>query len=229
MTRWRRRRGSAFRSSERDEGLATADLPVTSQPGPDELVRFGRQHYVAMYVWLILPSLVLLVLAVVWPINLWGWSGLGLYAAVYCRFVPPRAFWAGGVPRRLEGTDLTLRNVLGHRRIIDLATVAAAGAAGSTSRASHHGARSIVLVHPDGCTVTQRAAQRLIVAPSEIPALVKPDVRIVVVILSGAYPGRVILPIGGVLESLGIRTSPSLQRQVREARDTPASLPWWRR
>lgn len=125
-------------------------LGVDPSKGQDSSVKFSRMHYGLYYVWFVPSVLVVGLVAFFWPISLIGWLGVGAWAAASYNIRPPMAFWAGGVPRRLDGPRLTLRRVTGSIRTVDLTGVTFAGAGGARSNAAFMSARWLLLAHPDG-------------------------------------------------------------------------------
>ncbi len=226
------RRGRGDRRGGR-RGAADGTDPVLGSDLADGsgVLRFRRVHAGTFYVWLVPAVFFVVLVAVLWPSPF-----LLLVVAVYAlaiRFVvPPRAFWAGGAPLRLDGSRLTIRGVLGATRVVDLPQVTLAGAGGSASRSSVLGARWLILAHPDGHPITRRTLARLLVPEAEIdawmariedPAASRSDRvdRVIVVPLDGARRDEVIVPVGNVLSANGVDLSASLRSQLTRARRTP--------
>lgn len=195
-------------------------LGVDPSKGQDGAVRFSRTHYGIFYVWFVPPALVVTLVAFFWPISLIGWLGVAAWVAAESFIVPPLAFWAGGVPRRLDGATLTLRRVTGSTRAVDLTGVTFAGAGGSRSSTSHMAARWLLLAHPDGHPVSRRTLRRLLVPEEELDAMAASVDRVVVVAVDGVRRAEVILAVGNQLSGRGVALSRSLCQQLAQARST---------
>lgn len=209
-----------------------ADLGADTRAGAADAVTFHRSHRMAMFVWLILPVLQV-VAAIIVGATVHPLAGAALAVgllAVTARIAPPRAFWAGGAPRRLDGTTLTVQG-LGAATEVDLTLVTAIAIGGSTGRNAAWGARWLLLDHPDGPPVDRSALRRLLVPAAELDAVAARFSRALVVPLSGGRHDEVILAVGTVLSGLGADLSATLRAQLdrarRDARQGPP--PWWRR
>lgn len=209
----------ACRQQEAAQRLET----VGADPSPGattavSTVSFSGSHYGTVYVWLVPLVLVGALIGFLWPLNLVGWLGVAAYVVAYGVVVPPLAFWAGGVPRRLDGTSLTLRRVTGSTRTVDLADVTLAGAGGSVSRMTFMGARWLLLAHPEGHPVSRRTLRRLLVPSGELDAFAQRADRVIVVPLDGKNRDEVMVPVGNALSVRGVDLSASLRAQLARAR-----------
>lgn len=196
-----------------------ADLGADTRAGAADAVTFSRSHLGASAVWLLLPVLDLVAAGIVW-LTVGPVAGAALAAAflgIYAWIAPPRAFWSGGAPRRLDGTVLTLRGVGGSRRV-DLREVDAAAIGGSRGRQAAWGARWLLLHHPDGAPVDEATLRRLHVPEEERAAVAARLARVLVVPLAGGRHDEVILAVGNVLSGLGADLSASLRQQLARAR-----------
>lgn len=209
-----------------------ADLGADTSAGTAEVMTFHRSHRMAMFVWLVLP-VIQLIAAVIIGVTVHPLAGLvtaAVLLAVLRWIAPPRAFWAGGAPRRLDGTTLTVQG-LGAPREIDLRLVTAAAIGGSSGQQAAWGARWVVLDHPDGPPVDRDVLRRLQIPEVELDAVATRFGRALVLPLAGGRHGEVILALGTVLSGLGVDLSASFRAQLdrgrRAARRGPT--PWWRR
>lgn len=191
--------------------------------GPPRRLEFGRIHFGVVYVWFVVPVLVLVAFALTWPP---GVVEVGVvvafYALVFAFVAPPRPFWAGGVPRAMEGTSLVLRRPTGGLRTLDLGGVTAAATGGSTSATGWHSARWLLLAHPDGHPVTARHLRRLLVPPADLEAFAARAERVVVVPLDGNRSPEVILPVGTLLAARGVELTPTFLALLDRARQQAA-------
>lgn len=181
-------------------------------------VRFSRAHAGTAYVWLVPAAFVVVAVAAAWPLTPLVALGLAAFAGAVAVVAPPRPFWLGGIPQRLDATVLTVRRPFGRTRTVDLAEVTVAGLGGSTHRGARLGARWILLGHPAGTPVTRRSLRRLLVPPQDLDALAARMDRIVVVPLAGGRTDEVIRPVGNALSGLGIDLSSTLRAQLVRAR-----------
>lgn len=204
---------------------AVADRLVELGAGSDEAagqagepVTFARTHAFSMWYWALLPvPMLVTAIAFLWPLS---WVDLAVVLAVGSAYVwalPPRAYWAGGVPRALAGDRLLLRTLGGRTRSVDLADVSAA-ALGGTGRSVAYGGRTLVLDHPDGIEVDRKQLARLGVPPQDLDAVAERIRRAVVVSTSGAHREEVVLAVGNRLSALGVDLAPNLRRQLAAAR-----------
>lgn len=182
-------------------------------------VRFGPSHYAVLYIWpLIHLGLVVMLAAFLWPVS-WIDAVLILAAVLaYSRVSPPLAFWAGGVPRRLDGTTLVLRTISGRERTVDLSRVTGAAIGGQPTRSGAFGARWLLLGHPGGRPVDRKALHRLRVRPDELDGVAEHIDRVVVVPVGASKGDEVVVPVGNVLSGRGVLQSRSLRRQLTTAR-----------
>lgn len=187
----------------------------TDADGP---VRFSHAHAGTAYVWLLPAAFVVAAAVGFWPLTPLGAAALVAFAAAVAGIAPPRAFWAGGIPRQLDGTVLSVRAPFGRTRTIDLADVTVAGIGGSTGRAARLGARWLLLGHPDGVPVTRRSLRRLLVPAADLDALAERLDRAVVVPIAGGRTAEVLRPVGNALSGLGVDLSASLRAQLERAR-----------
>lgn len=197
--------------------LASLGADVAAPDG--DPVTFSRSHLGTIVVWIILPVVfTAVILGFLWPPTvLTGGllvAGLVAYGVLV---LPPRAFFAGGAPRRLVGTELELRRLTG-RATVDLAGVEIADAGGATDARAYRGARWLVLGHPDGHPVDRRTLDWLGVAPDAVDTFLERSDRVVVVALAGGDHESPILAIGNVLSSRGVDLSESLRQQLARAR-----------
>jgi hypothetical protein len=197
------------------------ELGADPGEGFDADIGFGPAHFGVRAVWAFPPLATSLLVVALWPPSVVAAVGVVAFAALYLRFVPPRAFWAGGAPRRLQGTRLAVRSLLGRTRTIDLREVTVAGLGGSTSTTASMSARWLLLAHPSGHPVDRRALERLLVPAAELDALAERIDRVVVVALDGPRSAEVIRPVGNLLSALGIDVSASLRSQLHRARELP--------
>jgi hypothetical protein len=198
-----------------------ADLGARPAP-PDGTVVFGRGHSGTLYWRLLAPLAMLLTAAAfLWPLSVVDALVLAVALVGYVLLAPPLAFWAGGAPRRLDGSVLTLSGLFGRSRRVDLSGVTAAAIGGSRSRSSALGARWLVLAHPDGERVSRRGLRRLAIPADELDAVADRVERAVVVTLEGVHRGEVIRAVGNLLSSRGVDLSASLRRQLSTARAAP--------
>ena len=151
---------------------------------------FGGFHVGTLY-WRLLtpPAMLITVGAFLWPLSVVDALVLAVVLTVFVVFSPPLAFWAGGGPRRLDGSVLTLRGLFGRRVRVDLHAVTAAAIGGSRSRARSgaYGARWLVLAHPEGHRVSRLGLRRLAIPAEELDAVVDRVERAVVVTLEGVH------------------------------------------
>lgn len=184
-----------------------------------ESLRFAPSHYGVLYCW-VAPAVgwIAILATALWPLGLVDGLVVLVLVALFRLVVPPRAFWAGGVPRALEGTTLVIRDLWGRRREIDLSEVTAAAVAGNPTRSGTLGARWLILGHPDGAPIDARAIRRLRVPGPEVEAVAEHIDRAVVVQVGAGKGDEVILPVGNVLAGRGVLRSTTLRRQVNEAR-----------
>jgi len=190
----------------------------TSAVAGGESVTFHRSHVGTVLVWTLPIVFLAVVVVAFWPLTLLGLVGVLAYAAATALVFPPRPFWAGGVPRRLDGTRLTLFSPSGGSRTIDLADVSVAAIGGSPSRSARLGARWLLLGHPDGAPVGRRSLRRLQLPPGDVELLLGRIDRVVVVSVDGSRRNEVLLPLGAVLSGQGVDLSASLRLQLAEAR-----------
>lgn len=201
------------------------ELGADAALGPQEEIRFSRSHYWTMWIWPLIAIVSIgVALPVLWPLALVELGALALVAALYSSVLPPRAFWSGGVPRRLRGSELVIRRMTGREDTIDLQDVVLAGAGGVTHRFGYGGGRWILLAHRAGHpTGSTRELRRLSVsADDEVTALADVDAPLLVVPLDGFRRNEVILPLGNLLTVHGVRILPSLSRQLARARTQAA-------
>lgn len=208
----------AMACRQHDAAQRLQTLGADPSPGTTAAVSFSASHYGTVYVWLVPLVLVGTLIGFLWPLSLAGWMGVAAYVIGYGVVVPPPAFWAGGVPRRLEGTSLTLRGVAGATRTVDLTEVTVAGAGGSVSRRTYMGARWLLLAHPAGHPVSRRTLRRLLVPRDEIDAFAERADRLIVVPLDGKNRDEVLVPVGNALSVRGVDLSASLRMQLARAR-----------
>jgi hypothetical protein len=151
---------------------AAADLLESLGADPEghgQAVRFGLGHYGAFYYWVVIMVLFVAALAAfLWPLTLVDGALLLAVVLVYSRIVPPLAFWAGGVPRAIDGTMLELRGLSGRKRLVDLRDVTGAAVGGVPTRSGMFGARYLILGHPGGHRVDARSLRRLNVPTAEV-------------------------------------------------------------
>lgn len=207
----------ACREHEAADQLASLGADVST---PDrEPVTFSRSHLGTIAVWIILPVVfAAVILGFLWPPTVVTGGLLVVGLAAYGVFVlPPKAFFAGGAPRRLVGTELELRRLTG-RTTVDLAQVRIAAAGGASDSRAYRGARWLVLGHPDGHPVDRRTLRWLGVAPEAVDTFLERADRVVVVALAGGDHEPAILAIGDVLSGRGVDLSESLRRQLARAR-----------
>ena len=199
-------------------GASTSSPGSAGSAGGGGAVRFRRAHAGTAYVWLV--PLVFVIAAAIgfWPLTPLGAVGLLAFVCVVGLVVPPKAFWVGGIPVALRGTELTVRRPFGRTRTVDLAEVTVAGIGGSSHRGARLGARWILLGHPAGAPVTRRTLRRLLVPPQDLDALAERMDRVVVVPVAGGRTGEVIRPVGNALSGLGVDLSSTLRRQLAAAR-----------
>lgn len=222
----------AVASRHLDAARRLGDLGADTGPGTAEAVTFPTSHRMALLVWLVQPVLsvvaALIVAATVHPV-----AGLGIAALALLllwRIAPPRAFFAGGAPRRLDGTTLTIQG-LGRPRDIDLRLVTGAAIGGSTGRQAAWGARWIVLDHPEGAPASPEVLRRLLLPPAELEAVAARFQHALVVPVAGGGHAEVVRALGNVLSGLGVDLSASLGAQLARARSDArrGPTPWWRR
>ena len=202
------------------EGAAAqrlVELGATVSNGPASKIRFRPVHYGVYYVWLLPVLLIVGVLAFMWPLPPLGLVGLAAYALTVGLIAPPPAFWAGGVPRELEGTSLVVRSVLGRRRTIDLGEVTTLAAGGSTTTTAFMAARWLILGHPEGRPATRRTLRKLLVPRDEIDPLAERMDRVIVVVIAGSRRNEVLVPVGNLLMSRGIHLSRTAHGQISQA------------
>lgn len=214
-----------FRLATATRSLAAAqrlaDLGADTSAGAAEPREFRRSHLGAVLVWVAIP-LVGLVAAALVGVTASPLAGVAVAVAVVALFryiAPPRAFWTGGAPRRLEGTTLTVRGVAGTRRL-DLREVAVAAVGGGKRRGAAYGARWLLLGHPDGHPVTERTLAQLHVPEVDRAAFAGRAPAVVVVPLAGGLDHEALLAIGDVLSGLGVDLSSLLRAQLSQARAT---------
>ena len=197
-----------------------ADLGADAGAGGTETVTFSRSHLGAVWVWLLLPVLNLVTAAILWvtvgPVA--GLLAAVALLAVAIWIAPPRAFWTGGAPRRLDGTMLHIRGLRGDRRI-DLTQVDAAAIGGSQGRQAAWGARWLLLHHAEGAPVDEATLRRLQIPEAERAAVAARFGRVLVVPLAGGDHEEVIAAVGDALSGLGADLSASLRVQLRQTRE----------
>jgi hypothetical protein len=187
------------------------ELGATTATGPAEPITFSIAHLGNYYVWLLPIVFVVTLVIGLWPLSPLAAAGIAVYALGVAAVAPPRAFWSGGAPRRLEGTCLVLRGVAGRRREVDLRDVPVLAMGGSTSRTGSMSARWLLLAHPDGAPVTERTLRKLHVADREVEVLAARMERVIVVVLAGFRTDEVISPVTTILRGLGAELSASVK------------------
>ena len=187
--------------------------------GPSEVVRFSRRHAAVLYVWVVLALVLLaIVVPVTWASAGWPFAAIVAVAIVAAyRLLWPKAFWLGGIPRRLTGSQLTVRRITGATMVIELDQVTIAGIGGSPPDRRQK-PRWLLLAHPDGHPTTPRTMRRLLVADDETELLTAHGDRFVLVVMDGRRAADVLLSIGNVLTGGGTELTPSLHRQLSAAR-----------
>ena len=201
-------------------------LGARASAGQEAELRFRRSHHGTLYWWALIPlGLIATAIGVLWPLSVVDVLVVAAVLVGYAVLSPPRAFWSGGVPRRLRGTTLTLRGVMGRTRQIDLSRVALAAIGGSASGSGAFGARWLVLAHPDGHPVGRRALRRLRIPAGELDEVAARMDRAVVVHLDGFDRDEVLVPVGNLLSGRGVDLSATLRRQLARARRPDADRP----
>lgn len=214
---------TSFRLATATRSLATAqrlaDLGADTSAGAAERRAFTRSHLGAVYVWLAIPLLGLvaagLVAVVASPLT--GLAIAVLLLGLAAATAPPRAFWAGGAPRRLVGTTLTLQGLTGTREV-DLREVEVAAVGGGKRRGAAFGARWLLLGHADGHRVDERTLARLQVPEGDRVAFADRASLVIVVPLAGGVDHEALVAIGDVLSGLGVDLSSLLRSQLARAR-----------
>lgn len=196
-----------------------ADLGADTGAGADGAITF-RGHGATTWAWWAIPILdvaaAVIIGATVHPVA--GLAFAVVTLAIALRLRPPSQHRAGGAPRRLTGTTLTIRGASGTRDL-DLRQVTTAAIAGATGDQAYLGGRSLLLDHPDGAPADRDALRRLGVPAAELDAVAGRMGRVVVVPLAGGHHREVVLAVGNVLSGLGVEMSPSLRAQLARARE----------
>lgn len=194
--------------------------------GSSRAVGFGRSHDPSLFFWALLP-LITLASAVpfLWPLSLVDALVLMGMLAGWAVLSPPLAFWAGGAPRRLDGTILTLRSLTLSRRQIDLTGATGAAVGGMGNRRGNRRPQWLIIGHPDGHRVSARTLGRLMIPAEAIENLEGQMDRVVVVPLAAAKGHEVVLEIGNVLTGLGVEMSGDMRAELVLARKRAGQLP----
>jgi hypothetical protein len=183
-----------------------------------EPVVFARTSAWTLWVMALLPvPPVVIALVLLWPLSVIDVLVVVLVVAAYVWALPPRPFWAGGVPRRLDGDRLQLRSLLGRERTVDLADVTAGGIAGARGRRANT-SRTILLAHPDGAPASPKQLQKMGVPKHEVDAFADRFERVIAVIPSGYHSDEAVLAVGNRLSALGVDLSTSFRDQLAAAR-----------
>lgn len=195
------------------------ELGAAESPAPGE-TRFSTSHLGAVLVWFALPlPVVALGVPLLWPLSLVDVVALIAVLVSYVVFVaPPRAFFAGGAAERLDGDILHLRRAWGSTMAVDLRDVTVAAAGGAIDGRAYRGARWLLLGHPSGTPVTERALRRLSAPGDEAHELAARADRVRVVAIAGGHHDEVIDAVGGRLSAIGVDLSRSLRRQLARGR-----------
>lgn len=202
-------------------------VSLGAKPQPAGPIRFRRIHYGQVVA---IPIIVAANVAVAIGMTFWHPIASVIYLAFCAAFIlligPPRAWWAGGVPRTLDGSRLTLRRWNGQRIVVDLATVRFLASGRSLGPKPKAGlpwsglprwiAPCLLLAHRDGVPVKRRRDFQRMHVPSndEIDLLVRRNERWVVVVLDTWRWYEVVVPVANVLAARKVEMSPTMRDLV---------------
>lgn len=190
---------------------AAAGSPTSTVSGSSTRP-FSRWHFPVLYAYLVWPVLAVLVVLLV-SRDAAGFIFVAVFLLLpWFAVAPPFAFWRGGVPRRIDGSALTLRTVTGRRRVIDLERMTFVAAGGSPRRRGRVTAGWLLLGHADGASVSRGSLRRLMVPDDERDAVAAAIDRAVVVVLHGPNRDEVLRPIATIAARRGTRVTPTVRR-----------------
>ncbi|GAB3302064.1 hypothetical protein EK0264_01450 [Epidermidibacterium keratini] len=191
----------------------SAPLHSTSTTTSSSDKLFSRMHFLVLYVWLVPLIVAALVLILAWPPEVQDSVAITMLLLLpWIAVAPPLAFWRGGVPRRIDGSALMLRTLIGRRRVVDLDQVTFIAAGGSPHRRRRNTGGWLLLGLAEGASISRRSLRRLFIPDGDRDAVAAAVDRAVVVVLHGPNREEVLLPIATIAARRGTRVTPTVRR-----------------